>query len=186
MKAACSGSSSRLRPSPAEVPAASNGANGASPALDPPARCVLLVEDNLVNLKVIETVMSGRSHVELLPAMTGRLGLELAREHRPDLILLDQHLPDLTGTEVLHRLKADPELRAIPVVIVSADATEGQVRRMHELGATDYLSKPLDIQNFLNVIDGILDAVQPVGAMNRNEHPPPSARPAAVGRCGPG
>jgi CheY-like chemotaxis protein len=108
--------------------------------------------------------MSGRNHVELLPAMTGRLGLELAREHRPDLILLDQHLPDLTGTEVLHRLKADPELRAIPVVIVSADATEGQVRRMHELGAADYLSKPLDIQNFLNVIDGILDAVQPVGA----------------------
>jgi signal transduction histidine kinase/CheY-like chemotaxis protein len=150
--------------SPAEVPAAGNGTNGASRTLDPPARCVLLVEDNLVNLKVIETVMSGRSHVELLPAMTGRLGLELAREHRPDLILLDQHLPDLTGTEVLHRLKADPELRAIPVVIVSADATEGQVQRMHELGATDYLSKPLDIQNFLNVIDGILDAVQPVGA----------------------
>jgi signal transduction histidine kinase/CheY-like chemotaxis protein len=148
-------------PSPSQLAAAGDGANGATRALNPPRRRVLLVEDNLVNLKVIASVMSGRDHVELLPAMTGRLALELAREHRPDLILLDQHLPDLTGTEVLHRLKADPELRAIPVVIVSADATAGQIRRMAELGAVDYLSKPLDVAKFLSVVDGILDPVEP-------------------------
>jgi anti-sigma regulatory factor (Ser/Thr protein kinase) len=79
-------------------------------------RLVLLVEDNLANLKLIQALTADRSDIEVLPAMTGRLGLELAREHRPDLILLDRHLPDLNGSDVLHRLKADPETRTIPVV----------------------------------------------------------------------
>jgi signal transduction histidine kinase/CheY-like chemotaxis protein len=138
--------------------------NGAVPKVALPnpvrelrSRRVLLIEDNLANLKLIEVLTAEREHIELLPAMTGRLGLELAREHRPDLILLDQHLPDLTGTEVLHRLKADPETRDIPVVIVSADATPGQTRRMRERGAADYLSKPLDLPRFLKVLDGVIE-----------------------------
>jgi signal transduction histidine kinase/ActR/RegA family two-component response regulator len=118
---------------------------------------VLLIEDNLANLKVIRALIAGRDHIELLPAMTGSLGLELAREQRPDVILLDQHLPDVTGSKVLCRLKADPATRAIPVVVVSADATPGQSRRMLELGAVDYLTKPLDVEQFLRVIDRILD-----------------------------
>jgi signal transduction histidine kinase/ActR/RegA family two-component response regulator len=141
--------------------AASNGAKGANGVVVSRGRRLLLVEDNLANLKVIESVMSQRAHVQLLPAMTGRLGLALAREHRPDLILLDQHLPDVTGAEVLQRLKADPELRDIPVVVVSADATASQVRRMRALGAADYLTKPLDMPVFLKVVDGILDEVEP-------------------------
>jgi len=120
----------------------------------PGRRRVLLIEDNLANLKLIEALVADRPHIELLPAMTGRLGLELAREHRPDLILLDQHLPDLSGGEVLHRLKAHPETRAVPVVVVSADATPGQMSRMRELGAAEYLTKPLDIARFLEVLDG--------------------------------
>jgi signal transduction histidine kinase/ActR/RegA family two-component response regulator len=129
-----------------------------TPELDEPAanRRVLLIEDNLANLKLIEVLTSERAHIQLLPAMTGRLGLELARDHAPDLILLDQHLPDLTGTEVLHRLKANPETRTIPVVIVSADATPGQVRRMRDRGAADYLTKPLDIPRFLRVLEGVI------------------------------
>jgi signal transduction histidine kinase/CheY-like chemotaxis protein len=120
-------------------------------------RRVLLIEDNLANLKLIEVLTADRSHVELLPAMTGRMGLELAREHRPDLILLDQHLPDVTGAEVLNRLKSHPATREIPVVIVSADATPGRVRRMRELGAADYLTKPLDVPRFLDVVDGRIE-----------------------------
>lgn len=89
--------------------------------------------------------------------MTGGLGLELARDHRPDVILLDQHLPDVSGEVVLQRLKADPELRLIPVVIVSAEATPGRVRRMLDRGASDYLTKPLDIPRFLHVLERLLD-----------------------------
>jgi signal transduction histidine kinase/ActR/RegA family two-component response regulator len=134
---------------------------GQRPARPPRHRRVLLIEDNLANLKLIQALTSDREHIELLPAMTGRLGLELARQHHPDLILLDQHLPDLTGAEVLHRLKAHPATRDIPLVIVSADATPGQVRKMRELGASDYLTKPLDIPRFLQVIDGILEPQPP-------------------------
>ena len=125
-------------------------------------RRVLLIEDNLANLKVIQALTAERPEIEVLPAMTGRLGLELAREHRPDLILLDRHLPDLSGGEVLHRLKADPETRTIPIVIVTADATPGQVRRMRELGADDYVTKPLDIARFGRVLDGIFEPQETV------------------------
>jgi signal transduction histidine kinase/CheY-like chemotaxis protein len=140
------------------VPAADDDAAAANSenALPRNGRRLLLIEDNLANLQVIESVLSSKTHFELLPAMTGRLGLELAREHRPDLILLDQHLPDVTGAVVLQRLKADPELRGIPVVIVSADATPGQVRRMLDRGASDYLTKPLDVPNFVEVVDRLL------------------------------
>jgi signal transduction histidine kinase/CheY-like chemotaxis protein len=124
-------------------------------------RRLLLVEDNLANLKVIQALLSAREHIELLPAMTGRLGLELAREHRPDLILLDQHLPDVTGAEVLQRLKADPGTRDVPVVVVSADATPGQIGRMLDLGAAEYVTKPLDIPRFLEIVDRILETVEP-------------------------
>ena len=85
--------------------------------------------------------------------MQGRLGLELAREHHPDLILLDLHLPDMGGREVLDRLRLDPETAGIPVVIISADATPGQVKRLLAAGATDYLTKPLDVSQFLRVLD---------------------------------
>jgi signal transduction histidine kinase/CheY-like chemotaxis protein len=132
-----------------------HGVQHAGPASE--RRRLLLIEDNLANLKVIESVMSRRPHIELLPAMTGRLGLELAREHAPDLILLDQHLPDVSGVEMLHRVKADPGLQDIPVVVVSADATPGQISRMLEIGAADYLTKPLDIAKFLEIIDRLVD-----------------------------
>jgi signal transduction histidine kinase len=119
-------------------------------------RRVLLIEDNLANLKLIEALVQDRAGMELLPAMTGRLGVELAREHQPDLILLDQHLPDIPGAEVLQRLRATPETRAIPIVIVSADATPGQLQRMLEIGATAYVTKPIDVAAFLELLDQLL------------------------------
>ncbi len=141
----------------AELEAAAGDGDGAQPTYPRRERCVLLVEDNLANVKVVEALIAEREHIELLPAMTGSLGLQLAREHRPDLILLDQHLPDVTGAEVLQRLRADPETSGIPVVIVSADATPGQIRRLREIGADDYLTKPLDLPRFLEVIDMLLE-----------------------------
>jgi len=145
---------------PAQEPRTEAGADepdGAYAIASGRRRRVLLIEDNLANVKVVEAVLAQRDHIELVPAMTGRLGLTLAREHRPELILLDQHLPDVTGADVLHRLRADPSTRAIPVVVVSADATPGQVRRMLEIGAADYLTKPLQILKFLRILDRLLE-----------------------------
>ncbi|HUH11828.1 MAG TPA: ATP-binding protein [Longimicrobiales bacterium] len=117
---------------------------------------VLYIEDNISNFKLIQRVLSYRPGVGLLAAMQGHLGLELAREHCPDLILLDLHLPDMHGSDVLKELREDPETRDIPVVVVSADATPGQVQRLLAAGARDYLTKPLNVQQFLEVLDETL------------------------------
>ena len=119
-------------------------------------RIVLYIEDNLSNLKLIQRLLAHRPEVRLIPAMQGRLGLDLAREHRPHLIFLDLNLPDVSGEEVLQRLQADPETRPIPVVIVSADATPSQIKRLRAEGARDYLTKPVDVKKFLDALDKIL------------------------------
>jgi len=92
--------------------------------------------------------------------MQGTRGLELARDHRPELIILDLHLPDLPGSDVLARLSADPRTRGIPVVILSADATPGQIKRLLEQGAREYLTKPLDIRQVLALEDDTLVNVE--------------------------
>jgi CheY-like chemotaxis protein/anti-sigma regulatory factor (Ser/Thr protein kinase) len=117
------------------------------------ARVILYIEDNLSNLELIQRLIAHRPEVRLLPAMQGRLGLDLAREHRPALILLDLHLPDISGHEVLQRLQADPETRHIPVVVISADATPGQIDRLLAAGAQAYLTKPLDLKTLLAVLE---------------------------------
>jgi len=120
------------------------------------ARVVLYIEDNLSNLKLIQRLLAHRPEVRLLPAMQARLGLQLAREHRPTLILLDLQLPDISGEEVLRQLRATPETRDIPVAIISADATPGRLERLRAAGAGQYLTKPLDVKQFLIVLDEAL------------------------------
>ncbi len=119
-------------------------------------RIVLYVEDNLSNITLIEHIIVHRPHVKLVAAMQGRLGLDLAREHRPDLILLDLHLPDISGEDVLQGLRQQPELRNTPVIVISADATRGRIERLLSMGVLDYLPKPLDIKRFLQLLDGCL------------------------------
>jgi CheY-like chemotaxis protein len=121
-----------------------------------PARTILYVEDNLANLDLVETILMGRPEISLIPALQGRLGLQLAREHRPDLVLLDLHLPDITGEMVLHELRADERTRHVPVLVISADATTRQIERLRVAGARDYLTKPLDVDQFLAAVDAAL------------------------------
>jgi CheY-like chemotaxis protein len=90
--------------------------------------------------------------VTLLSAMQGSRGLDLARAHRPDLILLDVHLPDIPGDAVLHRLQADAATRRIPVVVISADATHRQAERLTAAGARAYLTKPIDIRQLRGLL----------------------------------
>jgi len=117
---------------------------------------VLYIEDNLSNLRLVQRIVARRPSVELLSAMQGGLGIDLAREHRPDLIFLDLNLPDLSGAEVLKRLQHDPRTAAIPLVVISADATPRQIATIMNLGVRAYLTKPLDVQEFLQVLDDAL------------------------------
>ncbi|PYN69748.1 MAG: hypothetical protein DMD93_05990 [Candidatus Rokuibacteriota bacterium] len=119
---------------------------------------VLYIEDNVANLRLLERIISRRPGLTLLSAMQGSQGLELARAHRPDVILLDLHLPDLPGDEVLLRLRDDLRTREIPVVILSADATPGQVTRLRARGAHAYVTKPLDVGRLLTLLDEIFGA----------------------------
>jgi PAS domain S-box-containing protein len=133
----------------------SEALSGASRAL---SGTVIYIEDNLSNVKLVERVIERFPEVRLIPAMQGRLGIDLARQHQPDLILLDLHLPDLQGRDVLQQLKDDPTTAAIPVVILSADATTAQVQRLKAAGAAEYMTKPIDIELLIKTLTGTLSA----------------------------
>ena len=117
---------------------------------------ILYIEDNLSNLALVERVLRRHTGVELIAAMKGRLGLELASQHDPNLVILDIHLPDMSGLEVLQHLRSErPDL---PVVVVTADATPRQAEAARRLGASEYLTKPLDVRGFLRAINEQLPA----------------------------
>ncbi|MBA3351356.1 MAG: response regulator, partial [Blastocatellia bacterium] len=120
---------------------------------------ILYIEDNPSNTILMERVLQYRKGMRLVPAALGRLGLELAEAQKPDVILLDLHLPDITGWDVLQRLKQNPATANIPVVIISADATETQVERLMNIGADEYLTKPFDVARLLEVLDRYMQRV---------------------------
>jgi CheY-like chemotaxis protein len=119
-------------------------------------RRLLYIEDTVANVQLVEEVLAVRPSVRLLPAMMGQLGLELAREHLPDLILLDLHLPDIGGEIVLAQLQSSEQTREIPVVVLSADATKRQMEPLLAGGARDYLTKPIGVRRLLEVLDRYL------------------------------
>ena len=139
-------------------------AEGRAPAAPHAGATLLYVEDNLANLTLVEQILESRPGWRLVPALQGRLGVELAREHLPDVILLDLHLPDVPGEEVLRHLRADPRTAHTPVVIISADATPRTVERLRAAGADAYLTKPLRVQQFLAVVGEALARVRGAGA----------------------
>jgi PAS domain S-box-containing protein len=118
---------------------------------------VLAIEDNPSNLLLLQKIFATRPSVTLLPAVQGSIGLELAKQHLPDLVLLDLNLPDISGSEVLSALRQFPSTANIPVIIVSADVTPRQVERLLSAGAAAYLTKPLDIAEFLRVFDDTIE-----------------------------
>jgi CheY-like chemotaxis protein len=120
-------------------------------------RTLLYIEDNLSNLRLIEHILKHRPDIELLSAMQGRLGFELATQHQPDLILLDLHLPDVHGEKVLEWLHSDVRTTSIPVIVVSADATPHEIERLLRLGACDYITKPINVKQFVATVDRNLE-----------------------------
>jgi CheY-like chemotaxis protein len=116
---------------------------------------LLYVEDNEPNVHVVEHLLRLRPGWRLIHAALGGLGVEFARAHRPDLVLLDLHLPDLGGHDVLRTLKRRADTKDIPVVILSADASPGLARKLVEAGAEQFLTKPLDFDVVLALLDDV-------------------------------
>ena len=121
----------------------------------PPGRSggtILYIDDNLINQRLVSRIFERQGGtVRVVPALLGREGLDLALDG-PDLILLDLHLPDLHGEEVLALLKEDPATGAIPVIVLSADASPGVAERLVAQGARAYLTKPIAIPELLGVV----------------------------------
>jgi signal transduction histidine kinase len=117
------------------------------------AGTILYIEDNLSNIKLVETIIATYSGAELITSMQGRMGIQLAAQHTPDLVVLDLHLPDMSGEDVLNALRSGARTSSIPVVVMSADATPKTVSRLMSAGANHYLTKPLNIVQFLEVLN---------------------------------
>ena len=126
---------------------------GDPPVGERPSRTILQIEDNVSNWKLVERILQRRPGIDLITAAQGRQGIDLAERRSPDLILLDLHLIDMTGDQVLLELKSHPRTRRIPVIIVSADASIEQVDRRRSASVFAYLTKPLDVTEFLRTVD---------------------------------
>lgn len=119
---------------------------------------LLYIEDNPSNQRLMKQLMHERKDLGLIMAQQGKMGVELAQAHKPDLILLDIHLPDINGFEVREKLLESTITRDIPVIMISADATNESIRKGKTLGIADYFTKPLDTQGLLQRIDELLQA----------------------------
>jgi PAS domain S-box-containing protein len=123
-------------------------------------RVVHYIEDNETNVEVMRGILAQRPQVEMQVSITGLDGLAAIRARRPDLILLDMHLPDISGMELLRHLKQDRHTGAIPIVVVSADALAQQIEAAFEAGAAHYLTKPVNVAELLAVLDNLLERIE--------------------------
>jgi CheY-like chemotaxis protein len=120
-------------------------------------RTLLYVEDNPANMQLVEQLVQRRPALCLLTAVDGALGIELARDHQPDVILMDINLPGISGIEALAILLADPVTARIPVLAISANAMPGDISKGLEAGFFRYLTKPIRVDEFTEALDMALD-----------------------------
>jgi PAS domain S-box-containing protein len=123
-----------------------------------PLRTLLYVEDNPANLKLIEQLMTRRPTIRLLTAVDGNQGIQLARAHQPDVILMDINLPGISGIEALKILRDDPATAHIPIVALSANAMPRDVERGITAGFFSYLTKPIKVNEFMAALDTALES----------------------------
>ncbi|AQS41308.1 MAG: Response regulator receiver [Candidatus Tokpelaia hoelldobleri] len=120
------------------------------------AKKVMIVEDNELNMKLFRDLVEVSGY-ETVQTRSGLNALELARSHKPDLILMDIQLPEISGLDVTRQLKADEELRTIPVIAVTAFAMKGDEECIRQGGCEDYMSKPISVPLFLETIKRFLE-----------------------------
>ena len=115
------------------------------------SKTVLIVEDNELNMKLFNDLLEAHGYTTL-KTRDGIQALGIAREHRPDLILMDIQLPEVSGLEVTKWLKEDDELRHIPVIAVTAFAMKGDEEKIRQGGCEDYIAKPITVSKFLETV----------------------------------
>lgn len=120
------------------------------------AKTILIVEDNELNMKLFHDLLEARGY-NTLQAWEGMEALRIARERRPDLILMDIQLPEVSGLEVTKWIKEDAELRTIPVIAITAFAMKGDEEKIREGGCEAYIAKPISVAIFLQTIQKFLD-----------------------------
>ena len=123
-----------------------------SQAKKKPSKTILIVEDNELNMKLFNDLLEAHGY-DVIQTRDGLSALDLARQHKPDLILMDIQLPEVSGIEVTKWLKEDDELRHIPVIAVTAFAMKGDEEKIREGGCEAYISKPMSVMSFLQTID---------------------------------
>lgn len=127
------------------------------------SKTVLIVEDNELNMKLFNDLLEAHG-IGAIQTRDGTNVLAIAREKKPDLILMDIQLPEISGLEVTKMLKADAGLRHIPVIAVTAFAMKGDEQKIRDGGCEDYISKPISVTKFIEVVQSHLNKAAPAGA----------------------
>ena len=130
--------------------------NGSEAIRDNAAKTVLVVEDNDLNMKLFHDLLEAHGY-QILQTKNGRDALRLAREHHPDLILMDIQLPEISGLEVTKLIKSDDSLRQIPVVALTAFAMKGDEEKIREGGCEAYIAKPISVAHFIATVERFLN-----------------------------
>lgn len=117
---------------------------------------VMIVEDNELNMKLFHDLLEAHG-IDVIQTRDGREVLDLAREHMPNLILMDIQLPEVSGLDVTRWLKQDDELKSIPVIAITAFAMKGDEEKIREGGCEDYISKPISVMQFLDKVKKYLE-----------------------------
>jgi CheY-like chemotaxis protein len=162
----------QTRATPIEVPQAvrTTPAGPRAPAVRPP-RTLLYVEDNPANLELVEQLIARRPDLRLLSAADGNLGIEFARAHLPDLILMDINLPGISGLEAMKVLRADPATSRIPIIALSAIALPRDIEKGLQAGFFRYLTKPIKVDQFMDALDmGLEHAGSAAGGAPMRKH----------------
>jgi CheY-like chemotaxis protein len=120
------------------------------------AGTVVIVDDNDTNLALLRRILARRPGLDVLSESDGRRALDLIRQRRPDLVLLDLNLPTMDGETVIRELRTDPATAAVPVVVISGNTDTATKQRLRAAGADNYLEKPLQITVLLDLIDDLL------------------------------
>ncbi len=131
-------------------------------------KTVLIVEDNELNMKLFHDLLEAHG-IDTIQTNNGATAFGLAKEHHPDLIVMDIQLPEVSGLDVTKQLKSDDELKSIPVIAVTAFAMKGDEKKIREGGCEDYISKPISVTKFIEIVKKYLEPQENAAAVSEGE-----------------